>query len=82
MRSPLFLFFLLCLPLSAMAADDKKINILYLNSYHNGYEWSDSILGGVRDTFGRSGKNIYLQIEYMDSKRYSQDKINEILFQY
>ena len=65
-----------------MAADDKKINILYLNSYHNGYEWSDSILGGVRDTFGRSGKNIYLQIEYMDSKRYSQGKINEILFQY
>lgn len=82
MRSPFFLFFLLCLPLSAVAADDKKINILYLNSYHNGYEWSDSILGGVRDTFDRSGKNIYLQIEYMDSKRYSQDKINEILFQY
>ena len=56
---------------STWAADEEKINILYLNSYHNGYEWSDSIFDGVRDTFAESGRNIYLQIEYMDSKRYS-----------
>lgn len=82
----LSVFLVFCLFLfpsfSTWAADEEKINILYLNSYHNGYEWSDSIFDGVRDTFAESGRNIYLQIEYMDSKRYSLDRINEILFQY
>lgn len=81
--SVFFVFYLFLLfPLCAFAADEEKINVLYLNSYHNGYEWSDSIFDGVRDTFAESGRNIYLQIEYMDSKRYSLDRINEILFQY
>jgi len=66
----------------AFGQDEKKINVLYINSYHNGYEWSDSIFDGVREKFRSSGKNIYLQIEYMDSKRYSGEKINEILFNY
>jgi len=70
------------LSVQAHAQDEQKINILYLNSYHNGYEWSDSIFDGVRDAFRSSGKNIYLQIEYMDSKRYYGEKINEILFNY
>jgi len=77
--------FCLCILLffsSALASEEKKINVLYINSYHNGYEWSDSIFDGVRETFQKSGKNIYLQIEYMDSKRYSGEKINEILFNY
>jgi len=73
---------LFCLTPHATAQDEQKINILYLNSYHNGYEWSDSIFEGVRDTFRQSGKNIYLQIEYMDSKRFSTEKINEILLDY
>ncbi len=77
----LFLSALFLVP-GAWAQDEEKINILYLNSYHNGYEWSDSIFDGVRETFRQSGKNIYLQIEYMDSKRYYGEKINEILFDY
>ncbi len=82
MRS-IFVFFLLLFFIQpAFGQDEKKINVLYINSYHNGYEWSDSIFNGVRETFRSSGKNIYLQIEYMDSKRYSGEKINEILFNY
>ena len=80
-----FLFVILALFLlvpQARAQDEQKINVLYLNSYHNGYQWSDSIFDGVRDTFRQSGKNIYLQIEYMDSKRFYGEKINEILFNY
>lgn len=61
---------------------DHKINVLFLNSYNNGYAWSDNILDSVRDTFQRSGKNIYLQIEYMDTKRYHEDKLSKILFDY
>jgi hypothetical protein len=30
---------LFCLAPHATAQDEQKINILYLNSYHNGYEW-------------------------------------------
>ena len=82
MRNLLFSFLLLLTVSNAFAQDEKKINVLYLNSYHNGYEWSDTIFDGVQETFHKSGKNIYLQIEYMDSKRYSGDKINEILFNY
>jgi two-component system cell cycle sensor histidine kinase/response regulator CckA len=64
------------------AADEPKKNVLFLNSYHNGYAWSDTILDGARDTFHRSKKNIYLQIEYMDSKRYYAHEINDALFNY
>lgn len=82
MRSIFVFFLLLYFIQPAFGQDEKKINVLYINSYHNGYEWSDSIFDGVRETFQSSGKNIYLQIEYMDSKRYSGEKINEILFNY
>ena len=82
MRFVLIFLSLIFIVPHASAQDEEKINILYLNSYHNGYEWSDSIFDGVRETFRQSGKNIYLQIEYMDSKRYYGEKINEILFNY
>lgn len=82
MRILLLALCLFCFIPHASAQEEQKINILYLNSYHNGYEWSDSIFEGVRATFRKSGKNIYLQIEYMDSKRFSGEKINEILLNY
>ena len=82
MRNILFSLFILLFSTQCFASEENKINVLYINSYHNGYEWSDNIFYGVRDSFLKSGKNIYLQIEYMDSKRYYGDKINEILFNY
>lgn len=82
MRTALIFLCLLFFVPQAWAQDEQKINIFYLNSYHNGYQWSDSIFDGVRDTFRKSGKNIYLQIEYMDSKRFTGKKINEILLNY
>ena len=81
-RTVLLILILCLFAPRAWAQNGQKINILYLNSYHNGYEWSDSIFEGVRETFRKSGKNIYLQIEYMDSKRFSGEKINEILLNY
>jgi two-component system, cell cycle sensor histidine kinase and response regulator CckA len=52
---------------------EQKINVLYLNSYNNGYEWSDNIFEGIQEKFQNSGKNIYIQVEYMDSKRYHEE---------
>ncbi|MFW5499259.1 MULTISPECIES: hybrid sensor histidine kinase/response regulator [unclassified Maridesulfovibrio] len=63
-------------------ADSEKRNVLYLNSYQNGYRWSDDILDGVRDTFAASGLNIDLHIEYMDTKRFKDQDFMEILHSY
>lgn len=83
------LFLLLCLfailgclapSVSAQTESRKKINLLYLNSYENGYGWSDTILEGIKSVLADSGRNIHLNIEYMDTKiRYDQ-KVKMHLF--
>lgn len=40
--------------------------ILYINSYHDGYDWSDGITKGVKDTLKDTG--VELKIIYMDTK--------------
>ena len=57
----------------AQTESSKKINLLYLNSYENGYQWSDTILEGIKSVVNQSNLNIDLHIEYMDTKiRYDQ----------
>jgi PAS domain S-box-containing protein len=58
-------------PLHAQIETSKK-KILYLNSYHNGYAWSDQILEGIRQALDKSAVPYDLQIEYMDTKRFSE----------
>lgn len=61
---------------------DKK-NILYINSYHNGYQWSDEILNGIRSGLMNSDYKIDLQIEYMDAKKfYVQPVVDNLLTLY
>ncbi len=81
----LFLFFLLCtfalfifLPISAVANGEKK-SVLYINSYHNGYHWSDGLLEGVRSVLNSSRFKVDLQIEYMDAKKFSYETISKNL---
>ncbi|MGE4297239.1 MAG: ATP-binding protein [Desulfovibrionaceae bacterium] len=57
-----------------------KRTVLYLNSYHNGYSWSDSILEGIRAALNAGKFRIDLQIEYMDTKKYPYAATKEILF--
>ncbi len=58
----------------------KKINILYLNSYEAGYQWSDNILDGIKSVIHKSNLHIDLYIEYMDTKiRYNQE-VEKYLF--
>lgn len=65
-------------------ADQDKLEVFYLNSYHNGYRWSDRILEGVRTgLMTKSTAPIELQIEYMDSKKYNFRQLsNELLALY
>lgn len=47
--------------------------ILYVNSYHPGYAWSDQILSGIREVLGQSfGPDMDLRVEYLDAKRYGE----------
>jgi ABC-type uncharacterized transport system substrate-binding protein len=46
--------------------------VLYINSYHRGYKWSDGIEQGLRDGFKSSGKAIDLYIEYLDAQRFPE----------
>lgn len=42
--------------------------ILILNSYHEGYKWSDDIMDGIKSEFSKELDIYDLSIEYMDTK--------------
>lgn len=61
-------FLLLLHPHSASAREEN--HVLLLHSYHEGYEWSDSVHGGVVDTLrSAAGLDIRLCVEYLDAMR-------------
>ena len=66
----LMLFAVALFPVHASAAQKVRKNILFLNSYHNGYSWSDNIFTGVKESLEQSDYAIVLQVEYMDSKKF------------
>ena len=60
---PVCLVLLLLFPLSAVA----KKKVLYVDSYHAGYEWSDGVTEGI--TTVMQDKNVEMKIFRMDTKR-------------
>ena len=72
-------FLLLCLMAAPAFAEKPSKSVLYLNSYHHGYRWSDSIMDGVRSVLDGSRYKIDLQIEYMDAKRYNYKDVTGML---
>ncbi len=70
---------LACLWPGAAMAEKIRKNVLYFNSYQNGYQWSDEILAGIREAFSHSDFNVDLQIEYMDSKKYTDPTLRGML---
>ena len=43
-------------------------DVLILNSYHDGYTWSDREITGITETFEKSGIKADFHVEFMDSK--------------
>jgi PAS domain S-box-containing protein len=77
----LTLLLLLLFLLPALSSGQKlKKNVLYLNSYHDGYQWSDQVLEGVRSVLLESNFKVDLQIEYMDAKKYNYEYIKPRLY--
>lgn len=71
---------LLVCSVPARASDIR--NILFLNSYHSGYTWSDTIMDGARQTLLAARKDVYIQMEFMDTKRFADARHLEELYQY
>jgi len=46
-----------------------KKNVLVLNSYHDGYKWTDDVDKGIDEVLSKSSIPMNIIIEYMDSKR-------------
>jgi two-component system, sensor histidine kinase len=80
MRYFLIIVFILAFGAKAESTEVYK-NVLYINSYHLGYVWSDSITNGIVSVFAHHPQ-IDLAIEYLDGKRYEDesylDEISEI----
>lgn len=52
---------------AAMANPVAGKKVLYIDSYHEGYAWSDGILKGIKQAL--DGKGTTLKVVYMDTKR-------------
>jgi ABC-type uncharacterized transport system substrate-binding protein len=61
------LVFLLSLSQTAFAKSYEGKKILYIDSYHEGYAWSDGITAGIKKVLKKTGVN--LKIFRMDTKR-------------
>ncbi len=63
---------------SFVQAQEERKQVLYINSYHPGYKFSDDITRAIVSTFEQQG-NIDLRIEYLDTKRLdSQEYLQEV----
>lgn len=46
----------------------KQFKVLVLNSYHEGYKWSDDIIDGIKSEFSKQLNSPEISIEYLDTK--------------
>jgi diguanylate cyclase (GGDEF)-like protein len=65
----IFLSFYFFTPVSF--SSEKTFRVLYINSYHRGYSWSDDIESGLIKTLKDSDLNIEISTEYLDNLRFS-----------
>ncbi|MDA3927997.1 MAG: hypothetical protein PF541_03505, partial [Prolixibacteraceae bacterium] len=65
---PILFFLLFSLFETKAFAEEDVSEILYINSYHNGYFWSDGVTEGIKNTL-KNSSNYVLNIEYLDAKK-------------
>lgn len=64
-------------PVIVTAEDSSLQEVLILNSYHKGFEWTDEQVAGIEAGFKDSGTPPIIYTEYLDWKRYpTQDNLN------
>ncbi len=55
---------------SAFGSDLERINILVINSYHTGYNWSDGVIKGLSGLMGAQKPEAQCSYEYLDWQRF------------
>jgi two-component system cell cycle sensor histidine kinase/response regulator CckA len=80
-RLLLLLFLFVLLPPAQSSGENLKKNVLYLNSYHTGYKWSDEEFEGIRSKLDSGPYPIDLQVEYLDAKKYNTPPVIQALFE-
>ena len=60
---------------AAVSSEGSPVRVLYINSYHPGYEWSDGIQAGVQEVFRSTGQATELTIEYLDAGRFDHVRL-------
>ena len=74
----LFLILFLFIAPSSFSSQHKQ-HVLFLNSYHQGYPWSDNVLEGISSVLKK--EKIDIHTEYMDTKRAHDDRHFQNLFE-
>jgi len=64
----------LVLGLSAASQAQTTQQVLVLHSYHQGYQWTDSIQSGLAETLARLAPQAVVHVEYMDTKRQAPEQ--------
>ncbi|WP_295449384.1 ABC transporter substrate binding protein [uncultured Thiodictyon sp.] len=64
---------------SAATASERTARVLYINSYHRGYSWSDDVELGLRERLADPDRAIELSVEYLDSRRFTDPAITDAL---
>lgn len=54
-------------------------HVLFLNSYHPGYPWSDAIEEGIRKELTDDTRQVELSVEYLDARRFPDTARMDIL---
>jgi len=68
---------------ASSAAATPSTGVLILNSYHQGYSWTDGEVAGISRTIGSAQASTRLSVEYLDSRRFptqqNLDQVEELL---
>ncbi|WP_319585250.1 response regulator [uncultured Desulfobulbus sp.] len=64
-----------------VAAPQPKVQVLLLNSYHQGFRWTDELTTSIASTLSAGLPEVELHIEYMDTKRQYDEAIMAVIRQ-
>ena len=76
----LFFLFVLFISQTTLFAFAHDKQILVINSYHKGFQWSDDVLAGMEEVF-YNHPEITINILYMDSKRINSNEYYDKLLE-
>ena len=77
-KSQIHIYFILLIAMVPVYGESKK-TILYLNSYHSGYLWSENVKSGLLENLSYNDPSYNLYIEDMDTKNHDPEELFPIL---